>query len=64
MVAVYAVPQANGLLAGDHDTEPVYWADAVIADEGAAPATGAVTPDIAAMLIAVSSWQAELELQK
>ena len=57
MVAVYVVAPANELAAGDHVTVPVYWVVSVIADTGGAPVTGAVTPGIATMLIAVSGWQ-------
>ena len=54
MVAVYTVLAAK--LVGEplQVTVPVYWSVSVIAVTGVAPVAGAVTPEIAAMLITVS----------
>jgi len=51
IVATYAVLPTNGLSVGDHATVPVYSAVGVIFVTGVAPATGAVTPAIAAISI-------------
>ena len=46
------MPLANvPLTVGDQVTVPVYWAVSVMVVTGAAPATGGVTPGIAAILI-------------
>ena len=54
MVAVYAVLPAKVAGVPFQATVPVYWSVSVIAVTGVAPSTGAITPDIAAMLITVS----------
>jgi hypothetical protein len=54
MVAVYTFDAWNVTSAGNQVTVPVYCPLSVIVDTGVAPVTGAVTPEIAAVVIVVS----------